>query len=84
MDENNEAQINTAMNEIYNKAKENDELKKCMNKLAGQFMKADEEFGLMLLFSYDYMYLTHICISELFETGKIDEKNMRNLKGIVF
>jgi len=30
------------------------------------------------------MYLTHICISELFETGKIDEKNMRNLKGIVF
>jgi hypothetical protein len=55
-----------------------------MNKLAGQFMKADEEFGLMLLFSYDYMYLTHICISELFETGKIDEKNMRNLKGIVF
>jgi hypothetical protein len=84
MDEYNEAEINTVMNEIYNKAKENDELKKCMNKLAGQFMKADEEFGLMLLFSYDYMYLTHICISELFETGKIDEKNMRNLKGIVF
>ena len=42
----------------YNKAKENDELKKCMNKLAGQFIKADEELGLMLLFSYDYMYLT--------------------------
>ena len=84
MDEYNEAEINIAMNEIYNKAKENDELKKCMNKLAGQFMKADEEFGLMLLFSYDYMYLTHNCISELFETGKIDEKNMRNLKGIVF
>ena len=84
MNEYNEAEINTVMNEIYNKAKENDELKKCMNKLAGQFMKADEEFGLMLLFSYDYMYLTHICISELFETGKIDEKNMRNLKGIVF
>jgi hypothetical protein len=54
MNEYNEAEINIAMNEIYNKAKENDELKKCMNKLAGQFMKADEEFGLMLLFSYDY------------------------------
>ena len=84
IEEYNEAKINTVMNEIYNKAKENDELKKCMNKLAGQFMKADEELGLMLLFSYDYMYLTHICISELFETGKIDEKNIRNLKGIVF
>ena len=84
MDEYNEAEINTAMNKIYNKAKENDELKKCMNKLAGQFMKADEEFGLMLLFSYDYMYSTHICISELFETGKIDENSLFNLKNIIF
>lgn len=84
MEDYNEAQINTAMNQIYNKAKENDELKKCMNKLAGQFMKADEEFGLMLLFSYDYMYLTHICISELFETGKIDETSLLNLKNIIF
>lgn len=80
----NEVEINTAMNEIYNKAKENDELKKCMNKLAGQFMKADEEIGLMFLFSYDYMYLTHICISELFETGKITENSLLNLKNILF
>ena len=84
MDEYNEVEINTAMNKIYNKAKENDELKKCMNKLAGQFMKADEVFGLMLLFSYDYMYLTHICISELFETGKIDENSLFNLKNYIF
>jgi hypothetical protein len=80
----NEVEINTAMNEIYNKAKENDELKKCMNKLAGQFMRADEEIGLMFLFSYDYMHLTHICISELFETGKISENSLLNLKNIIF
>jgi hypothetical protein len=72
------------MSEIYNKAKDNDELKKCMNKLAGQFMKADEEIGLMFLFSYDYMYLTHNCISELFETGKITENSLLNLKNILF
>ena len=84
MDEYNETKINTAMNTIYNKAKENDELKKCMNKLAGQFMRADEDFGLMLLFSYDYMYLTNICISELFETGKIDETSLLNLKNHIF
>ena len=80
----NEDKINTAMNEIYNKAKENDELKKCMNKLAGQFIKADEELGLMLLFSYDYMYLTHICVSELFETGKINKISLLNLKNCIF
>ena len=79
----NEVEINTAMNEIYNKAKENDELKKCMNKLAGQFMRADEEIGLMFLFSYDYMHLTHICISELFETGKISDKNIGNLEKVL-
>ena len=84
MEEYNEVEINTAMSEIYSKAKENDELKKYMNKLAGQFMRADEDFGLMLLFSYDYMYLTHICISELFETGKIDETSLLNLKNHIF
>jgi hypothetical protein len=47
-------------------------------------MKADEEFGLMLLFSYDYMYLTHNCISELFENGKISENSLLNLKNIIF
>jgi hypothetical protein len=43
-----------------------------------------QEFGLMLLFSYDYMYLTHICISELLDTGIISEKNMSNLRSIIF
>ncbi len=79
-----EAEINTAMNEIYNKAKEHDKLKKCMNKLAGQFMKADEDFGLMLLFSYDYMYLTHICISEFIENGKISEENIKKLEDAIY
>ena len=41
-------------------------------------------FGLMILFAYDYMHLSHICISELIETGKITEKNMWKLKSIVF
>ena len=47
-------------------------------------MANNEEFGLMLLFSYDYMYLTHICISEYLETGKISEDNMKRLENILF
>ena len=42
-------------------------------------MTSDEELGMMLLLSYDYMYLTHICISEFIETGDIDDENIRNL-----
>ena len=47
-------------------------------------MSIDCEFGLMIMFSYDYMYLTHICISEFLETGAISEKNISNLRSIIF
>jgi hypothetical protein len=30
------------------------------------------------------MYLTHICISELLDTGIISETNMSNLRSIIF
>ena len=42
-------------------------------------MTNDEELGMMLLFSYDYMYLTHICISEFIETGTITDENISKL-----
>ena len=84
MDDYNEKEIDKAIQELYQKVKDNTELKECMLKLAGNFMTIDEEFGLMVMFAYDYMYLTHICVSELFETGKITENNICKLKSIIF
>jgi len=84
MDDYNETEIDKAIHELYEIVKDNTELKECMIKLANHFMSVDDEFGLMLLFAYDYMYLTHICISELLESGIINEKSMWNLKAIVF
>jgi hypothetical protein len=52
-------------------------IQKHMN--VGKYMRSDEELGMMLLFSYDYMYLTHICISEFIETGNIDDENIGKL-----
>ena len=52
-------------------------IKKHMN--VGKYMTSDEELGMMLLYSYDYMYLTHICISEFIETGKISDENIGKL-----
>jgi hypothetical protein len=60
------------------------ELKDCIIKIVGRFMSTDEELGLMILFAYDYMYLSHICISEYLEIGNITEKNIRNLRAIIF
>ena len=81
----NEEKINEAIKELYNRVKDSTCLRKCMVKVVqkhmnlGKYMMIDEELGMMLLFSYDYMYLTHICISEFIETGDINEENIRKL-----
>ena len=81
----NEEKISEAIKDLYNRVKDSTCLRKCMVKVVekhmnvGKYMTSDEELGMMLLFSYDYMYLTHICISEFIETGDIDDENIKNL-----
>ena len=84
-DEDNEEKISEAIKDLYNRVKDSNCLRKCMVKViqkhmnVGKYMTSDEELGMMLLFSYDYMYLTHICISEFIETGNIDHENIKKL-----
>lgn len=80
----NEIEINECIDDLYEHIKESTELTECMLKLAGQFMSEDKKLGLMILFSYDYMYLSHMCISEFLENGKISNHNILKLKSIVF
>ena len=83
--EDNEEKISEAIKELYSKLKDCEKMTKCMVKVTekhmnvGKYMTGGEELGMMLLFSYDYMYLTHICISEFIETGDINEENIRKL-----
>jgi predicted phosphohydrolase len=84
LEEYNENAIDEAMHDLYEKVKECKELKECMLKLAANFMSLDEELGLMFLFAYDYMYLSHICISEFLETGKVSDENIFTLKSLIF
>lgn len=84
MDDYNEKEMDRAIQELYKKVRDNKELKECMLKSASHFMSIDEDFGLMIMFAYDYMYLTHICVSELLKTGKITENNMWKLKSAIF
>jgi len=80
----NEQNMCNSMHQLYEQIKECKQLNECIIKLAGHFNSIDEEFGVMLLFSYDYMYLTHICISEFLETGKITKSNIEKLKALIF
>jgi hypothetical protein len=87
IEEYNDKEMNDAIHNLYEKVKECKEckeLKECMVKLSSDFMSLDEELGLLLLYSYDYMYLTHICVSEFLETGKISHNNIFNLKNQIF
>jgi hypothetical protein len=84
IEEFNEEEMNVAIHDLYERIKDCNQLKECMEKLAGRFMSEDLELGLMILFAYDYLYLSHICINEYLETGQITEKSIWNLRAIVF
>lgn len=79
LEEFNDHKIDNAIYLLYEKLKYSEEMRKCMLKFAEMALIIEEKIGLMVLFSYDYMYLTHICVSEYIETGKITELNISNL-----
>ena len=68
------------MKELYKKLFNCDELKECMRMVASLIISENEELGLCLLFSYDLLYITHICISEYLENNKISDENIALLK----
>ena len=80
----NDEAINECIKYVYNNVKQNQDLKDCSLKLASKYLNQDFEIGLMILFSYDYMILTHICISEFLDNGKISEENITKLRSVVF
>jgi hypothetical protein len=84
MEDFNDSEMESKIHELYKKVNEHPFIQECMAKLCGQFLNIDQEIGLMLMFSYDYMFLTHICVSELIDTGIISEKNMSNLRSAIF
>ena len=74
--------FNAVINELYEKIKDFLPFKECMKKMAIMIMSEDEEAGLLLMYSYDYMYITHKCVSEYLETGSISQENMKLLSEI--
>lgn len=79
LEERDEALMSNALHTLYERLKGSQELRACMLKLARRLMTADEEFGLLILFAYDYMHVTHVCVSEYLETGQITKTNMDRL-----
>jgi len=74
----NETEMMKALHELYEKIESFEELKECMKIMAGKIMSEDLELGLMMLFAYDYMYLTHICICEYLENPPLENPPLEN------
>jgi hypothetical protein len=79
----NQNEMNAAIHDLYEKIELCIPLKECMTKVTGSLLSEDLELGLMLLYAYDYMYLSHICVSEYLETGQVSEENIRNLRAVI-
>jgi len=71
------------MVELYNEIDKCDELRECMRIAAAKVISEDENIGLCILFSFDYMYLTHKCICSFLEVGAINIEDYKELKDML-
>lgn len=72
------------VSELYQKVKLYEPLHSFMKKLAADLFTEDMESGFYILYSYNYMYITHKCISEYLDKGIISEENIKLLEILVF
>lgn len=71
-----------AITELYEKVKDFLPFKECMKKMADKIMSEDEISGFLIMYSYDYMFITHECVSEYLLTGKLSPENINLLSEI--
>ena len=76
---------NKIIEDLYEKIRKNDFLLSCVKKITEDYICLDNYyFGLLILYSFDFLHLTHPCVSDYLETGRIEEENMLLLKEKVF
>jgi len=75
-------EINNVM-QIYNNIKSNVVFMECVDKALNCHLCKDLETAFVFLFSYDYFFLTHKCISEYLNTGNVSELNIKNLNNAI-
>ena len=80
MEDYNETEMASKIHSLYEIIKTNVEFEEVIELVAIKYINTDLEVGLMILFSYDYMHLTHACLCELFNTGSISRTTIQNLK----
>jgi hypothetical protein len=77
----NDDTINQDVKELYNIMKKSDKMCDCMKKAAKMLLSEDNEIGFNLLFSFDYLHLTTICIQSYIDNEKeVFENTIKKLE----
>lgn len=82
-----EKKISIIISNLYENINGEKFVESCITKISNKFFcNSDLELGFLILFSFDYLYLVHPCISEYIETGKISDSNesLIKLKKLLF
>jgi len=70
---------------LYEKIKSNPFILSCIQEMATEYNKNEDLlFGLMVLYSFDFLDVMHPCVSEFLKTGEIKEQSMNLLREKVF
>lgn len=73
--------INRDVKELYNIMKKSDKMCECMKKAAKNLLSEDQEIGFNLMFSFDYLHLTTICIQSYIDNEKeVFENTIKKLE----
>lgn len=71
--------INEEIYTLFLQLKESEFLTKCMRKAASIMLSEDELVGFMILFSYDFLYLTIPCVRNLLKNSNEEYNEAMNL-----
>jgi len=75
-----ECHINDEIFKLYAEVSGWEELHPILDKLASKLMSTDREIGFLILFSYDYFFITHQILSEYFNNDyNIDKDKIKQL-----
>jgi len=75
--------FNDVIPELHKKLINHEKLKECMKMAAAKLLSEDTELGLCILYSFEYMSLTHECVSEYLDNGAINVENVDKLMNTV-
>ena len=75
------------MNELFEEIKENNFLLSCVEQMAKKYKysyngnnNSNMLLGVIMLYSYDFLHVTHPCVSEYLEKGIISDESMKAMK----